>query len=50
MLTHPEGFGPMSEEIQYLRSAGWATLLATILGMGLLIFDYIQWWRRRSND
>jgi len=46
-LNQVEWFAPLSAGIQYLQAGGWVTLLATILGVGLLAFDCVQWLRKK---
>jgi hypothetical protein len=49
-LNQIEWFEPLNPGIQYLQAGGWVALLATILGLGLLAFDFVLWLRKRIHD
>jgi hypothetical protein len=47
-LNQIESFGPLSPTVTYIQVGGWVALLATILGLGLLFFDFVRWLRKKT--
>lgn len=42
-------WSPLPPEFDHIRMGLWVAALATILGIGLLVADFVQWLKRRSK-
>jgi hypothetical protein len=45
-----EWWSPLPPEFDHIRIGVWVAVLATMLGIGLLAADFVQWRRKKTKS